>query len=338
MGTNLVGPFGTGVGQTYETPAFPDSGDTQDSWFVDCSDDVTPDGTKWMANWANRMMQQIRRAVDGMGITRNETDGDSLLKAVLRAHRPIVNIGGGAAVHKGEKMPEWQHELRSLVGAGTVSVNVVGDTIVITGAAGSSVTLQSLGTGLPVYKGISGSVHQFRSIMAEAGVAVVESANHATFRLAPIPGWSLLMRNGASADVPAGVAVDELTEQVTPSLNDWLMLQRNPGRELRKVKIGNLPRASKNIVAMVRVSLSSMTPLFGCSLTTPSGPGTRFVLDVPLSVSCIVVPCLAESNAGHTGEGANSQSLFVFSQTATHFSVSADAGSGGVNGSFLVLG
>jgi len=239
-GQNLVGPFGTGVNESYETPDFGDSAGSQFSWFVDCSDGVTPDGTRWMAQWANRMMLQVRRAVVGMGIPLNETNGDSLLDAIKRAHRPIVNVGGGAALHKGEKMPEWQHELRSIVGAGTVTVQVVGDTVVITGAAGSSVTLQSLGSGVPVYKGISGSVHQFRSLMADAGIAVVSGANEATFRLAPIPGWSIMLRNGASADVPAGVAIDELDEVTSPALVDWLMLQRNPGRQLRKVKVENI--------------------------------------------------------------------------------------------------
>lgn len=255
MGTNLVGPFGTGVNQTYEEPSFPDSGDSQFSWFVDCSDDVTPDGTKWMANWANRMMQQIRRAVVGMGVTPTETDGDALQKAIMRAHRPIVNIGGGIGIHKGEKMPEWQHELRSLEGAGTVSINVVGDKIVITGAAGSSVTLQSLGTGVPVYKGISGSVHQFRSLMADAGIAVVEGTTAATFRLAPIDGWSIMLRNGASADVPTGVPVDGLTEETAPHGDDLVLLQRSAsrGRQLRNVKVSKL-RGLWEIAAQVELS------------------------------------------------------------------------------------
>jgi len=272
MGTNLVGPFGTDVGQSYVEPAFPDSGDTQFSWFVDCSDDVTPDGTKWMANWANRMMQQVRRAVVGMGIPLNETNGDSLLDAIKRAHRPIVNVGGGAAIHKGEKMPEWQHELRTIVGVGSVSAQVVGDTIVITGAAGSSVTLQSVGAGVPVYKGISGSVHQFRSLMAEAGLEVVSTANHATFRLAPIAGWSLLMRNAASSDVPTGVAIDELTEEENPSLVDWVMLQRNPGRQLRKVQVSKL--RGKTLVGQGTSVLGVDTAVMAGTIPSAGVPST----------------------------------------------------------------
>ncbi len=256
-GTNLIGPFGEGVNETYDTPDFGDSGGSEFSWYVDCSSDVADDGTKWTARWANRIMLQLRRGVIGMGIPLNEVDGDSLYKAILRAHRPIVNIGAGAALHKGEKMPEWQHELRSLVGAGTVTVNVVGDTVVITGAAGSSVTLQSLGAGVPVYKGVAGSVHQFRSLMAELGVEVASTTNEAVFRLAPQPGWSIMLRNAASSGRPTGVAIDELTEETTPALDDWILLQRNPGRELRKAKRRNLQYGIKGLIGQGTTTLGT---------------------------------------------------------------------------------
>lgn len=236
-GTNLVGPYGSGVNEVYGEPDLGDSGGTEFSWYADCSSDVADDGTKWTARWANRIMMQLRRAVLGMGITINEVDGDSLLKAILRAHRPIVNIGGGANIHKGEKMPEWQHELRTLVGTGAVTCTVVGDTIVINAAGGGSETpAASIGTGHPIYKGVVSGTRHFRSLLATHGLAVVANPDDATVRLAAQPGWSIMLRNAASSDAPTGVAIDELTEVTSPSGNDWLMLQRASGRELRKTK------------------------------------------------------------------------------------------------------
>lgn len=242
-GTNLVGPYGEGVNEVYGTPDLGDSGGTEFSWYADCSSDVADDGTKWTARWANRIMMQLRQAVVGMGITLSEIDGDSLLKAIRRAHRPIVNIGAGAQIHKGEKMPEWQHELRTLVGTGAVTCTVVGDTIVINAAAGVGETpAASIGAGHPIYKGVVSGTRHFRSILATHGLAVVANPDDATVRLAAQPGWSIMLRNGASADAPTGVAIDELTELLSPAANDWLMLQRNPGRELRKIKVSALAR------------------------------------------------------------------------------------------------
>lgn len=335
-GTNLIGPYGSGVNESYDTPDFGDSGGSEFSWFVDCSDDVTDDGTKWTARWANRVMLQLRRAVVGMGIPLNEVDGDSLYKAILKAHRPIVNIGGGAALHKGEKMPEWQHELRSLVGAGTVTVNVVGDTVVITGAAGSSVTLQSLGAGVPVYKGVAGSVHQFRSLMAELGVEVEATTNEAVFRLAPQPGWSIMLRNAASSGRPTGVRIDELTEETAPSVNDWTILQRASDGALRKAKRSAVQVGIKVPVALVTATWAfgspAFTPVFGCSQVS----GGQFLLNTPLAVPCIVAPALSSV----VGAPLSNAAASVIAQSPTGFTVglSADGTDVSAAATFVIYG
>lgn len=297
-GTNLVGPYGEGVNEVYGTPDLGDSGGTEFSWYADCSSDVADDGTKWTARWANRIMMQLRQAVVGMGITLSEIDGDSLLKAIRRAHRPIVNIGGGAQIHKGEKMPEWQHELRTLVGGGAVSCTVVDDTIVISAAGGGSETpAASIGTGHPIYKGVVSGTRHFRSLLATHGLAVVANPDDATVRLAAQPGWSIMLRNAASADAPTGVAIDELTELVSPAANDWLMLQRNPGRELRKIKVSALARRglyNQGMTTLASDALASGAVISG-AIATAGGPSTiNFQCDIVVALGAAETSLAAE--------------------------------------------
>ncbi len=142
-GTNDLGPFGPGVNETYTEPeSLGDSGGGAYSWFKDCTAPGSTDGTKFMAQWANRMMKQVRRATDGMGISRNETDGDRLLKAIQKADRPIDSVGDGEDIYDGTT-EAGHHRVRTLDAAGGIVINVVdGDKLVVDG---SGITLASEG-------------------------------------------------------------------------------------------------------------------------------------------------------------------------------------------------
>lgn len=102
-GSNDLGPFGPGVNETLTEPAnFGDSGAGTYTWFKDCTSSTSGDGTRFTAQWANRMLKYIRRACDGMGIPRNESDADRLLKAIQKADREITNVGtAGTGVYRG---------------------------------------------------------------------------------------------------------------------------------------------------------------------------------------------------------------------------------------------
>lgn len=134
-GTNDLGPFGAGVNPTTtEPPSFGDSGGADYTWFVDCSSPTSRDGTKFTAQWANRMMKYIRRACDGMGIARNEADSDRLLKAIQKADRANENIGTGAPVYKALNGTTGKHEFYTLKGLGgiTISLNTSSNEIEVT--------------------------------------------------------------------------------------------------------------------------------------------------------------------------------------------------------------
>lgn len=125
-GTNDLGPFGAGVNATTEEPStFGDSGAADYTWFKDCTTPTSDDGTRFTARWANRTLKYIRRACDGMGITRNETDSDRLLKAIQKAIRPAANLGvddDGVGVYKETDAETLTHMLRRLKGLGGIAI------------------------------------------------------------------------------------------------------------------------------------------------------------------------------------------------------------------------
>lgn len=55
-----------------------------DTFFRDCSSPSSEDGTRVPAAWLNMVMQQLRRAIRGMGIAENNADDDMLLKAIQK--------------------------------------------------------------------------------------------------------------------------------------------------------------------------------------------------------------------------------------------------------------
>lgn len=139
-GQNDLGPFGAGVNATTEEPSsFGDSGSGDYTWFKDCSSPTAEDGTSFTAQWANRIMKYIRRAADGMSVTRGEDDMDRLLKAILKAIRNASNIGldaAGVGVYKNTNAESQTHMLRRLNGIGGIGVTLAesGDVINIDGS------------------------------------------------------------------------------------------------------------------------------------------------------------------------------------------------------------
>lgn len=127
-GQNDLGPFGPGVNATTEEPAsFGDSGTGDYTWFQDCSSPTSDDGTRFTAQWANRILKYIRRAADGMNIARGEGDMDRLLKAIQKAIRPASNIGldeDGVGVFKETDAGTLTHMLRRLKGIGGIGVTL----------------------------------------------------------------------------------------------------------------------------------------------------------------------------------------------------------------------
>lgn len=65
---------------------------TSDTFFKNCSSPTAQDGTYFDAAWFNGIMQQIRRAIRGMGIVENNADDDMLLKAIQAAMGTSINL------------------------------------------------------------------------------------------------------------------------------------------------------------------------------------------------------------------------------------------------------
>lgn len=73
-----------------------------DTFFKDCSSPSANDGTPVSAGWLNGVLQQLRRAIRGMGVTEDNADDDMLLKAIQSAQRQhgqcYVSVSGGNVV------------------------------------------------------------------------------------------------------------------------------------------------------------------------------------------------------------------------------------------------
>jgi hypothetical protein len=99
---NIFGPFGTGVNEVTSRPAGGVPGSSTDSFFAPCISGDPNTGTKVSFRWLNTVTQNLRRAVRGMGVTEDPADDDLILKAIQKADREIVNLGGsGVSLYAG---------------------------------------------------------------------------------------------------------------------------------------------------------------------------------------------------------------------------------------------
>lgn len=83
MPLDLLGPATTNVvtARPSETRVFGEN----DTFFKPCAGGDPATGTPIGAVWLNGVMQQLRRAIRGMGIAENNADDDMLLKAIQKA-------------------------------------------------------------------------------------------------------------------------------------------------------------------------------------------------------------------------------------------------------------
>lgn len=86
--TDLLGPASTNAVTVRPADDRTIGGD--DTFCRDCTSSSAQDGTQIKAAWLNALMQQIRRAIRGMGVTENNADDDMLLKAIRAASNSAV--------------------------------------------------------------------------------------------------------------------------------------------------------------------------------------------------------------------------------------------------------
>jgi len=94
MAIDILGPGQNTANVTTARPADDRTYGANDTWYKDCTSPEAQDGTAFMSSWFNRMLAQLRRAIDGMGIERDNADDDMLLKAIKKAGSTssIVNL------------------------------------------------------------------------------------------------------------------------------------------------------------------------------------------------------------------------------------------------------
>ncbi|NEW96653.1 hypothetical protein [Rhodopseudomonas sp. BR0G17] len=90
MTTDILGPASAGGVTT--RPADDRTIGAVDTYWIDCSGPGKQDGTQIRAAWFNKMQQQLRNAIDGMGVPRDPSDDDMLLKAIRAAKSLSVSI------------------------------------------------------------------------------------------------------------------------------------------------------------------------------------------------------------------------------------------------------
>ena len=112
MPLDLLGPATTNVVTTRpsETRLFGDN----DTFFRPCSGGDPSTGTPIGAVWLNGIMQQIRRAIRGMGIAEDNADDDMLLKAIQKSGTGYIPYSEARA-----RVPLYPH----VAGDGLLTVN-----------------------------------------------------------------------------------------------------------------------------------------------------------------------------------------------------------------------
>lgn len=176
--TNIIGPHGAGVNETYTRPTDTASGSGSDSWFKDCVGGVAGTGTKIPAVWLNKVTAQIREAIRGMGVTEAELDDEMLLKAIQTADRAIVALGAaGQSLYAGLD-GSGQHQVRKLkAGANITLSQLAGGEVEIVAATGSGGNpLANIGGVVEIYKGLNAGTAELRSLEGLGGIAVTVHA------------------------------------------------------------------------------------------------------------------------------------------------------------------
>jgi len=175
MSENIVGPFGSGVQETTVRPT--DTGpasEAADTWFRDCTSPTSDDGTSIPAVWLNKITALMRRAIRGRNVTEAPTDDDMLLKAIQSADRIAVNIGAaGQGLYAGLD-GSGQHQVRKIKAGANVTItqNAGHEVEIACAPPAGGVSLDNVGSGQVVYKGLNGSTHEFKRIKSGGGCTV----------------------------------------------------------------------------------------------------------------------------------------------------------------------
>jgi hypothetical protein len=217
MSTNDLGPSGAGVNATTTMPAYVDSGGNDYTWFKDCTGPEADDGTRFTAQWANRVLLYIRQACDGMSIARDEADGDRLLKAIQKADKGLEDVGSGPAiaVQNGINTGSNNYKFRKFLGVNGVGIAVNGTTgdieVGLSGGGGGSPTLASLAPWFLIQEQRAGAASAL-SIVPNTWTSRVFTTDIVN----QIAGAS---RSGATITLPAGTYRAEWEASVTGANN-----------------------------------------------------------------------------------------------------------------------
>lgn len=95
--TDLLGPGAAGAARTLTTTTdvtYPATGDT---FFQDCVSGTPGTGTPDMAQWNNKLLQQVRRVIRNAGVTLNNADDDMLGRAIQSGALTWTGTFGGSA-------------------------------------------------------------------------------------------------------------------------------------------------------------------------------------------------------------------------------------------------
>lgn len=90
MTANIVGPGQSGDQSTSTRPTKVNTGLGVWQWFKDCTSEAAQDGTRLRADFLNKLMAQLRYAIQGMGITEAEGDDTMLLQCFQKLQVDIV--------------------------------------------------------------------------------------------------------------------------------------------------------------------------------------------------------------------------------------------------------
>lgn len=138
--TDVLGPAAAGAPRAIAssdpsitaTIQFPDAADT---WFQDCVNNTAGTGTPYVAEWANRQLQQIRRVVRNSGVSLTYAD-DQLGYAIQQGLQWVGSFGGTANALLATMVPAQPTlvagtEIKGLItatntGSATLNVNGLG--------------------------------------------------------------------------------------------------------------------------------------------------------------------------------------------------------------------
>ncbi len=90
--TDLLGPADAPFSVTVR-PADSRVFGSLDTFFKDCTNTQSQDGTKLQAGFTNGLLQQVRHLIRGAGVTEDNTDDDMVLKAVRALVLAQLNLG-----------------------------------------------------------------------------------------------------------------------------------------------------------------------------------------------------------------------------------------------------